>query len=500
MQEQSDAFMREIIASPDDDAPRLVFADWLDDHGDPVRAEFIRVQCRLAEVSPAHPEWANLTLREHHSIIRLVARFGDLAPAVPPLLYFGSHFACGSGVPERDQFHRGFPFFVKCQRVPWTTSEQNELKAALALLLETSTIRALHIYDAPLDFLAKFLDSPLFAQLRGFAFQVIAMPGCHEEEACYHMLGTSPTALNLRQLTITGRLTSAGVRALAAAKTLTAVRSLSVRLHSASSSELGQLLAAPWIQDVREFFTILPDQEVGLPVLAGVGELPKLHTLEIGGLTPDTIPGLAAGRFPALERVRIRDPLTRQSAAILAGGRFPSLAVLELAHKKMNNAVFLELLRADWFERLRVLDLAGNSLGPKGLTALANHPVAQGLRVLDIGNNPLNEAAVRVLTRPGAFPELTTLDLTSYETKPSSASKLTQTDLVAFLSALELPRLRCLTLCGLPLGDAGAKVIARSPAFASLTRLNLRGCGIGMAGADALRNSPHLQSLEFSLW
>src|SRR5687768_7933754 len=37
-------FLREIIAAPDDDAPRLIYADWLDEHGDP-RGEFIRVQC-----------------------------------------------------------------------------------------------------------------------------------------------------------------------------------------------------------------------------------------------------------------------------------------------------------------------------------------------------------------------------------------------------------------------------------------------------------------------
>ncbi|MBX9624306.1 MAG: TIGR02996 domain-containing protein [Gemmataceae bacterium] len=35
---------------PDDDLPRLVYADWLEEHGDPARAEFIRVQCRLGQL------------------------------------------------------------------------------------------------------------------------------------------------------------------------------------------------------------------------------------------------------------------------------------------------------------------------------------------------------------------------------------------------------------------------------------------------------------------
>jgi uncharacterized protein (TIGR02996 family) len=48
---QDAAFMRAILEAPQDDAPRLVYADWLTDHGDEAdrdRAEFIRVQVELA--------------------------------------------------------------------------------------------------------------------------------------------------------------------------------------------------------------------------------------------------------------------------------------------------------------------------------------------------------------------------------------------------------------------------------------------------------------------
>ena len=43
-----DRFLEAICATPQDDTPRLVYADWLDEHGDPARAEFIRVQVELA--------------------------------------------------------------------------------------------------------------------------------------------------------------------------------------------------------------------------------------------------------------------------------------------------------------------------------------------------------------------------------------------------------------------------------------------------------------------
>lgn len=42
-------FLAAIAADPDDNTARLVFADWLEEHDQPERAEFIRVQCRLAQ-------------------------------------------------------------------------------------------------------------------------------------------------------------------------------------------------------------------------------------------------------------------------------------------------------------------------------------------------------------------------------------------------------------------------------------------------------------------
>jgi uncharacterized protein (TIGR02996 family) len=47
------ALLQAIREAPDDDAPRLVYADWLDEHGAPERAEFIRVCVELIRVRQA---------------------------------------------------------------------------------------------------------------------------------------------------------------------------------------------------------------------------------------------------------------------------------------------------------------------------------------------------------------------------------------------------------------------------------------------------------------
>jgi uncharacterized protein (TIGR02996 family) len=81
------AFLEDIIASPEDDAPRLIYADWLEENGDEARAEFIRLQVarakaegglevpergREAELLAAHrARWtAGLSGRAHRALFR----------------------------------------------------------------------------------------------------------------------------------------------------------------------------------------------------------------------------------------------------------------------------------------------------------------------------------------------------------------------------------------------------------------------------------------------
>ena len=52
-------FLQAIHDAPEEDAPRLRYADWLERRGDP-RGEFIRVQCDLVHLPENHPRYATL--------------------------------------------------------------------------------------------------------------------------------------------------------------------------------------------------------------------------------------------------------------------------------------------------------------------------------------------------------------------------------------------------------------------------------------------------------
>ncbi|HET6574680.1 MAG TPA: TIGR02996 domain-containing protein [Fimbriiglobus sp.] len=56
------ALLSAVEANADDDLPRLVFADWLEEHGHPIRAEFIRLQCEIAHLETDRRD----DVRPHH--------------------------------------------------------------------------------------------------------------------------------------------------------------------------------------------------------------------------------------------------------------------------------------------------------------------------------------------------------------------------------------------------------------------------------------------------
>ena len=86
------AFLDAIIANPEDDTTRLVYADWLDENGFGERAEFIRVQCNLAQKAKYDPSRLPLLKREREILTK---HKGEWAKPVAAI--------------TRDyEFHRGF--------------------------------------------------------------------------------------------------------------------------------------------------------------------------------------------------------------------------------------------------------------------------------------------------------------------------------------------------------------------------------------------------------
>src|SRR5437588_11228665 len=80
-------FINAILANPEDDALRLIYADWLEERGDPAdaaRAEFIRAQAELFSLADDDPRRPLLEDREHELLAEHESRWlGDWPRYVP---------------------------------------------------------------------------------------------------------------------------------------------------------------------------------------------------------------------------------------------------------------------------------------------------------------------------------------------------------------------------------------------------------------------------------
>ncbi|HJZ54493.1 MAG TPA: TIGR02996 domain-containing protein, partial [Gemmataceae bacterium] len=65
MSAEAVALMRAIRDCPEDDLPRLAYADYLAENGDPDRGEFIRIQVDLSRLPDTDPRRRELEDREH---------------------------------------------------------------------------------------------------------------------------------------------------------------------------------------------------------------------------------------------------------------------------------------------------------------------------------------------------------------------------------------------------------------------------------------------------
>src|SRR5262245_49845434 len=98
----TEAFLQDIVEHSEDDAPRLIFADWLDDHDEAIRAEFIRLQVELARMRFDDPKRA-----EHDR--RIAALLSGARDELFPFPATGPDAV-------QAEFRRGFPDRI------WTTA------------------------------------------------------------------------------------------------------------------------------------------------------------------------------------------------------------------------------------------------------------------------------------------------------------------------------------------------------------------------------------------
>src|SRR5262249_5760086 len=117
----ADALLAAICETPEDDAPRLVYADWLGEQGDQDRARLIRGQIGPAAMDEDDPAFVELAERLQALEKANVSRWRKGLPGgmnVPSARTVGSLLERPDHLPD-SQFDRGFLGAVTCSARLW---------------------------------------------------------------------------------------------------------------------------------------------------------------------------------------------------------------------------------------------------------------------------------------------------------------------------------------------------------------------------------------------
>jgi uncharacterized protein (TIGR02996 family) len=483
----ADALLRTIVRHADDDTPRLVYADWLEENGRGEEAEFLRVQCRLAATEPDDPEYPTLLERDEELRLWLTAH-------VPgPRLAFPAGLSVEGGTHWWWQTHRGYPRFLSydgCERPG--TKAMRSLASAVARAFEVLPTRWLVVGGITVAQLATLLKQRVLSGLREFTLQLAV--NADEANEAARLLANCRHLRNLCGLSLAFGIGDDACEALAAAQ-WQELEWFWPNSHMIGPAGLRALAGANWFRRLRKLTL-----EEGLPdetfeALARLPALRRLHTLDLSNndfsvKSWQTFEQTQS--FPALAELRLHNNhLGHGKAEALAAARGFDLRVLIASAGCADPGSGPAIAAAPWVASLRALDLTSNWLNASDVRAIVSAKNLRELRHLNLTNMRLSPAALSALAANPALRGLRTLNLTggigdSIPLKPGHFDR--------FLSKLDMPDLRHLDLSERPVGPKAARRLA-DPKFASLTRLILRGCKLSSTVVKYLTASPTLRDL-----
>jgi len=342
------SFLDAIRGRPDDDAPRLIFADWLDEQGDP-RGEFIRVQCALAR-QPGFDQ-----------------------PGQP----FGIDLSSLLGIPagllgHADVFRRQAADAVNDPR-------GQALEAQSHRLLE------------------QHLDAwlwPWRMTQAGWSFHRGLLRITAEAEDFLRVAGAAPEAVDwLDQLTL-ANVTRPAVQCLAGCPHLPRAVRLEMQCRSVGPEGASLLAASPHMARLTRLYARRNQiGDAGAAALAASPGLPRITWLDLScnEIGPAGAAALAElPHLPLLTSLILNDnELGAVGAAALAGSPLLArLAELGLSANDVGDAGAAALAASPFVAGLAQLGLGSNSISEAGAAALADSPRLAGLAHLNLSWNP----------------------------------------------------------------------------------------------------------------
>lgn len=407
------AFLRAIAENPDEDLPRLLYADWLEEQGDAeqqAQSEFIRLQCALEVLSPADERAPSMRRREQELFEQI---WRALVRPLVNILGIHPSYVRSPERPKNNFLTNWLGFSTGSQLVD-SLHARGESRLKL-LPLETSE-------EHPHPFL--YPASIVAIQFRrGFLDDLTVQPWERPDSSRWSRLfdECKPRGLTLlegdwlevwAELPIIPRLKKLSFIYERPQGTADAVMSLFHFTDPLCLSEL-ELHQAPFDRELlQQFF----DSWL----------VRQLHTLRWTAQDPDEV--LVFAHQQPLTRLHTLDLSHSLCHSLgvchLASSRaFESLQVLDLSHCSVGDTGLRALARCGHFPNLRQLHLPENRLGEYSVRNLANGNGLGSLKLLNLAGNPkIDESAAYALAESVSLSSLETL-IVDERLKPTDAGR-----------------------------------------------------------------------------
>ncbi len=481
------ALLRTIRDTPEDNTARLVYADFIEEEGDPARGEFIRVQIALACTPEGEPGRAALEDREHELLAEHEREWLGVPPNSDGLLGW--------------RFERGF-----VEEVSATTSFMLNEGAAVCAAHPIRRWRVQCTQQDMAEDLREAGQRPWFRRLEAISlagwFQTIGeierfltrsdferlreldltdRPGLDELPA---ILERAPFRKQLKVLRLGGRYPGVAGRLdawdLTRALAPTRLTELSVPGCLLTAQDVRGLLVG---ESCRELTSLdIRDNQLepdGWDAFRNVKC--RLRELDLSGTPLGAIALENVLRQDSLSELRVLD-LNRCGSAManiraLAASRFWTQA----EELRMQNGVIPENSLEPLFSsagppNLRLLDMSQNFFRDAGVRGLCGARWGGSLTWLGLAQNYLTDDALHAIAGCGKFTRLRTLRLNHNSPMLEGAE----------------PNER--------ITDAGVRALAESPHLANLRELGLNGTSITATGVDAILKSPHWRLTASGAW
>lgn len=463
-----DALFAAVCANPEEDTPRLMFADWLDEHGEPERAEFIRLQCELARLaedgSDSQPLYEFLCEHDYvtrpsadwtkiddgiHRRIALAMRAEDLSKRhgerwVPKL---PKKFKV-----EWDGFQRGFPHRVTLGSLRNLKEVAERLRAAvppITLVADNFTGRVVE----------QLADVGLLGWISGLELVDECATGLRE-------YGSRPEAAGVRTIRVNDDQTDNFIWAIAESPHWSDLQTLDLTKCEIGSDAAESLFRAKHFHTLR-----------------------RLHPRGAGDWTTDAIRAFSESGFSNLASLRFSDcGLDDNAAEVLANcPHLANLRKLDLSRNNITGRGVTALLTSPHLANVAFLDLAGNPCAGVDAKRLVD-ATPGALRMFHAHGCRFRTADIRALARCPRLRTLWYLDLDDNNLNTAAVRELVR----GF--GKWCPPIMWLTYNRID--DRGAELLAKWKAASALRVLHLKYNPITEAGIRTLLASPHLAQLD----